>query len=749
MFRFSITLTLFCAYFQLKAQQNNGSNNAASIVSKHHIVFTHPPVKIPNTVSVDAPLLGNGSIAAAISGAPEKQVYHLARNDFWRLQSDYDQSFPTIAGKIIIEMPALKRAAYKIDQDIYSAITTASFTNATNSVEIKSFVAATADLLLIEISNKGKSNIPVSVKLVLPETEDFVNQSSDNMLPATTATGTDKDVSWITRAFIDHVDIPTKVACGLKLSGDGFKNSSLAPGKKLWIACALSGNFKNDDCLQAVRHTLNTFNKDSTQIITNKHQAWWKSYWDKSWIQIPDKAIERLYYISNYTLASCSRDKDFPPSLFGSWITRERPDWNADYHLNYNHMAPYYGLYSSNHIEQADPYYAPLLAFAERGKYYAQKVTGIANGMLLPVGIGPLGIETTRKTKNMERKDPDFIKGRHTEDEGLFWGQKSNAAYAVVNMSMQFYYTCDSTFTAKVYPFVKSVATFWEGYLKMENGEYIIYNDAIHEGTLGDTNPILSLGLVRLVMRTAIDMGKTLNVDEERYARWEDIYNRLASYPVQERNGKKVFRYTSKGTAWVDGNTLGIQHIYPAGQINIDSKQEWVTVAKNTIAEMGRWLDMNGSNSFFPAAVRIGYNPDTILYQLNKYVHHTYPNGFQLNNPHGIENCSTVPNTINEMLCMSTGGVIRLFAVWPKEKDAAFHTLRAEGAFLLSSRLSKGAVDFVRICSEKGKECVVRNPWKGKKVLVKTAGHETLTLSGETIHFQTLPGTTYWLQSLN
>jgi hypothetical protein len=61
-------------------------------------------------------------------------------------------------------------------------------------------------------------------------------------------------------------------------------------------------------------------------------------------------------------MASCSRDKDFPPSIFGTWITREQPWWLGDYHLNYNHMAPYYALYSANRIEQADPYYAPLLA---------------------------------------------------------------------------------------------------------------------------------------------------------------------------------------------------------------------------------------------------------------------------------------------------------------------------------------------------------------------------------------------------
>ncbi|MFT3704506.1 MAG: hypothetical protein QM802_19215 [Agriterribacter sp.] len=748
MYKFSITLVFLYLCLSLPAQQKKTNDKVASIISNHPIVFNHPPTKIPNTVSVDAPLLGNGSIAAALSGKPEKQVYHLARNDFWRLKSDYDQSFPTMAGKLVIEMPALKKAVYKVEQNIYQAITTASFSNTTNTVEIKSYVAATADLLLIEIYNKGKNNLPVSVQLVLPEAEDFVNQSRDNVLPAETSTGTSNNISWITRAFVKDVDIPTKAACGVKLLGDGFKNNNLAPGKKLLVVCALSGNFKSDDCLQTVMHTLSNFNSDTTQAINQAHTNWWKNFWHKSWINIPDAAIEKMYYTSQYTLASCSRDKNFPPSLFGSWITKERPDWNADYHLNYNHMAPYYGLYASNHIEQADPYYAPLLAFAERGKYYAQKITGIKDGIMLPVGIGPLGIETTRKTANMERKDPDFIKGGHTEDEGLFWGQKSNAAYAVVDMSMQFYYTYDTAYTQKVYPFVKAVATFWDGYLKLENGMYEIYNDAIHEGTLGDKNPILSLGLVRMVMRTAIDMGTLLNTDKERYARWEDIFNRLAVYPVQQRNGRKVFRYTTEGTAWVDGNTLGIQHIYPAGQINIDSEPEWVNVAKNTISEMSRWLDMNGSNSFFPAAVRVGYNANTILYQLNKYVKHTYPNGFQLNNPHGIENCSTVPNTINEMLCMSAGGVIRLFAVWPNNKNASFNTLRAEGAFLVSASLTKGTIGSVKIFSEKGRECVLRNPWKDRKVVVKTNDGKTQILSGTTVLFATVAGEEYTIQPL-
>ena len=60
-------------------------------------------------------------------------------------------------------------------------------------------------------------------------------------------------------------------------------------------------------------------------------------------------------------------------------------------------------------------------------------------------------------------------------------------------------------------------------------------------------------------------------------------------------------------------NTLGLQHVYPAGQIGLASDQELRQVAWNTVDVMRRWLDFNGTNSFYPAAVRVGYPADSIF----------------------------------------------------------------------------------------------------------------------------------------
>lgn len=404
------------------------------------------------------------------------------------------------------------------------------------------------------------------------------------------------------------------------------------------------------------------------------------------------------------------------------------------------HMAPFYALYTANRLAQGDPQDAPLLDFRQRGHWYAENVTH-TRGVLYPVGIGPLGIETTR-----------FVGGQgagvNSELEGLFFQQRSNSAYCLVNIAQRWRCTYDPDYARKVYSFVKDVAEFWEDYLKLENGRYVIHGDAIHEGSGQDMNPILSLGLVRNTLDLALDMSGELGIDDERRAKWRDILNHLSMWTTQEKDGRTVFRYTEKGTDWWGGNTLGIQHIYPGNALGLDSAPEWLAVARNTIAVMQRWRDFNGSNSFFPAAVRVGYDPQEILKQLCRHAGNKYPNGFTKGNPHGIEDYSTVPNTINEMLCMShvpvgdtdrAESVIRLFPVWPREKDACFSNIRCWGVFLVSSELKEGEVRQVMITSERGRDCTVQNPWPGRLVTLRSEGRDEI-LNGPRFTFRTRVG---------
>ncbi|MBV8252066.1 MAG: hypothetical protein JO154_05615 [Chitinophaga sp.] len=734
--RFICCLTLCCSiHLELSAQ-----DIAERVISRHTSVFNTVPAKTPNNTAVDGPLLGNGSAAAALGGPPDRLSFYLARNDFWRLKSAFDESYPAPLGSLVIQIPALKSATYHVEQDLYNAITTGDFRKGDTSLQMVAWVAAQQDWLTITLKNTGHTTLTGEIALFPPEKGDhpFADSLTKGVAPG--------GIQWLKRGFYKDVDIKTNAGAAFRITGSVSGKITLQPGESRTIICATTSGFKGSNATDQMIKALRQANQATISTVEKAHKDWWHRFWHQSYVSIPDDVIEAQYYRSQYTMAACSRDPKFPPGIFGTWITHEIPAWNGDYHLNYNYIAPFYALYSSNHLQQATPYEAPLLDFMARGKYYSTRITGIADGILYPVGIGPCGMETTRKNGIMERQHPGYISDGQVEDAGLFFGQKSNAAYGVTNLSFAFYTTYDPAFTKRVYPYVKAVAEFWRNYLQLENGRYIIKNDAIHEGTIGTVNPILSLGLVRMVFTTATDMAKFLGKDSQLQEQWLSMRDKMADYPEQIMNGRKVFRYTSEGTAWWGDNTLGIQHIYPAGQIGLDSDTALLHTAFNTIDVMKRWRDFNGSNSFFPAAIRIGYPADTIWKELQAYSKHTYPNGFQLNNPHGIENCSTVPNTVNEMLCMSNGKGLRVFAGWPENKDAQFENLRANGAFLVSAAKKDRQVIYVRVKSEKGRPLQLHNPWPGVEVEIHSNKRDTRKAAGEWLSMQTLAGETLVLQ---
>ena len=702
-----------------------GDVRATEVVARHGARWTAPGERIPWGSAVDAPLLGNGDVAVAIGGTVGRVRFHLAKNDFWRLRSQYGEAGPRPFGELEVAVEGMDAAEFSVEQRFVDGVTTMRLATDGRTVVIESWVAATENLLVVEVAVEGW---PTTVEVGLR------TATGDG---AEVEEGREDDVAWGERRFTKGVDIPTAAAVAMRVLGAGGSGVGVEEGSPVTIVAGMTSRFEGLDVAGRARELVQGIAAADVAELRRRHEAWWAAYWERAWVEIGVPEIERAYYQGLYTLGSCSRDPRFPPSIFGSWITTDAPSWHGDYHLNYNHVAPYYGLYSANRIAQADPEDAPLLDFMDRGGWYAREATG-TRGVLFPVGIGPLGIETTRHSPHGEAQ---MAKG------GLFFGQKSNAAYCLVNFAARWYATYELAYARRTYPLVLDVVEFWEDYLRFEDGRYVIHDDAVHEGSGENFNSIVTLALVRNAFALALDMGRELDVDGERREKWEHVLAHLSDYAVQERDGVEVFRYTERGTDWWGDNTLGIQHIFPAGQVGLDSDPELLRLAHNTIRVMDRWLDFNGSNSFFPAAARVGFDPETILARLAKYVAHTYPNGFQLGNPHGIENCSTVHNTVNEMLCTGHGGVLRVFPDWPRARDAAFHHLRVQGAFLVDSELRDGEVQYVRIESERGRDCVVVNPWPGRPAIVLRAGRAEWGVEGERFFVETAPGEVVLLEA--
>jgi hypothetical protein len=159
----------------------------------------------------------------------------------------------------------------------------------------------------------------------------------------------------------------------------------------------------------------------------------------------------------------------------------------------------------------------------------------------------------------------------------------------------------------------------------------------------------------------------------------------------------------------------------------------------------GKNPSWNGGNNFpyiFSFAARIGWDPSDLYRALRARIEIAMrPNLTVYQGGGGIETCGGV-EAIHSMLLQSHQGVLRFFPAWPKDRDAKFARLRAFGAFVVSSELKNGAVQRAAIVSERGRECVVQNPWPGRKVQLVRNGKNAETLDGRRFTFKTAPSET-------
>ena len=140
----------------------------------------------------------------------------------------------------------------------------------------------------------------------------------------------------------------------------------------------------------------------------------------------------------------------------------------------------------------------------------------------------------------------------------------------------------------------------------------------------------------------------------------------------------------------------------------------------------------------YQAANRVGFDPNITYGIFNERIKKAaFPNLWIAHGGGGVETCSAVPSFINEMLLQSYEGIIRVFPAWLKNRDAKFKTLRAYGAFLVSSEIKNNKVTYIKIVSEKGRTCTIENPWGKSALVLERDGQKAETLTGKLIKFET------------
>ena len=722
-------------------------------VSKYKGVFTAPPKKVPTPKTPDGPIAGNGDIGIVYAGAPERQCFYLSKNDFWKSKPGYPEGGVCLPGGLTIVVDALKGASYYAEQTIDNGTINSVFKKGNLTWKLKAWVPATDNMVVIELSADGDS---CAVNL-----DFWVKEGNESRVES----GVKNGIYCFSRHFDTHeLEWPTHLTAAMKIIGAQSNAFVLKPSTKVQIVVGICTNHDQKNYFETALRKVESVTETSLMQLRKEHENWWRNFWSESKVEIGDTLIEKYYYGSQYLLASCSRNSKFPPGLWGNSLTMDATfeAWEGDYHTNYNHQAPWWGVYSSNHVALSEPYDAPILDYMENAKKHAAKFLN-CRGVYYPVGLGPKGYcsamfpLTAEKMKHYYRTAETGIEGGY-----MFLGQKSDAVFCTANMFMRFYHTYDKAYAEKVYPFIREVANFWEDYLKFENGRYMSYDDSFWEvgpwmgkewrKDYGDFNPTISMGMLRMFFKGIIEMTSFLKVDQERHKKWQHILDHLSPIPTVNVNGETRIKAceggTGSGSRTLPGYGRVMMHAltFPSGVTGVKTDSSFASTLCREISRWGKgpmgdadWNNLgNGFETYFTSAARVGYDPNIILTKLKERILKTcLPNLYVPQGGGGIEVLSAIPSAINEVLLQGYEGIIRVFPTWPSNKDAKFENLRTHGAFLVSSEKVNEKVKYIRLKSEKGRPCILENPWQKSVVLLERDGKQKESLTGNILRFNT------------
>jgi len=244
-----------------------------------------------------------------------------------------------------------------------------------------------------------------------------------------------------------------------------------------------------------------------------------------------------------------------------------------------------------------------------------------------------------------------------------------------------------------------------------------------------------------------------LNTDAALRGTWTTILQRLAPIPTTVHNGRTVYALGDAGTfsggdtrpIHPGDNTVNLEFIHPGEALGIRSPAADRQRAIDTVNAMNSWWQDNSFPKVFTQAARVGYPGQTIIDQLKGQITGKSVANLRVYDPfHGLEKAGAI-EAVNNLLLQSDDGVMRVFPVWPASRNASFVNLREKDAFLVSSSLQGGQIQYVDIASQAGRQARLQHPWPGRNVVVNRVGAGTVShaVSGDVISFATQAGATY------
>jgi len=433
------------------------------------------------------------------------------------------------------------------------------------------------------------------------------------------------------------------------------------------------------------------------------HRQWWHNYYRQSYVELPAKDLESLYWQTIYRYACNSRSGRFYIDTAGIWY--QPSPWAYTTH-DWNTQSSHWGVYAANRLDQG----AEIV-----NRLHAAQETLAAN--VLPEewqeDSAFLHLATVADMRGTRRADK-----RYYDCLGCL-------PWLLHNAWWQYRYSMDeSILRGTIYPLLKrSINLYFHTMWEDEIGRLHLQPTYSPEaGVCDDAN--FDLALCKWGCHILLKTCKRLGIDDPLIPRWQEAIVKLIDFPIDERG----FMLGSKVTApYFHRHLSHLMAIYPLFLTNVDQPDVSELLHTSYVQAHGDPGKVDGEAVGVAAMVQTHAGPigaaigdgDRVMVGLRRLQDQLEPNGLWGcgGNP-CIESTLGLATIIQDMLLQSWSdpaldepGPIRVFPALPfewKHEAIEFHDLRAEGAFLVSARREGGLTQWIRIKSLAGEPCRIK-----------------------------------------
>ena len=672
----------------------------------------------------EAPFLGNGRLALAMTLASDGSLrfaidnadYYDRRDDSWGWAAYSRSRYPVGAFHLIL---AGKVTGCDLRLNLHDAELSGTVTTDTGVITLTAVVAAEDDIVLIDIQpTAGEQACTWEWRPA-----EAVSGRPPVRAPADLATYV-KTYGHDVKTWVDNPAGQRHDSDNLNryvqplLAGGGNATVWRQDNHNLVISNAMS--FPDSGALDTATARV----KNATSDLRARHHAWWHAYYPLSFVTFPDPQLESFYWIQMYKYACITRANTGIIDTHGPWL---QPTGWPYITWNLNSQISYWALQPANRAQLGEGLFHALDSHADTLRANA--------GPDAPPDSAALGHCSQQDLD--ARLDADMRYARE-------WG---NLLWVCHNYWLQYRFTMDDALLRdRLFPLLRRAVNFYLPKLTVDatGTLHLPVTYSPEAGETADCN--YDLALLKWACDALTTAAVRLHIADPLLPRWQDVTGHLVPYPA-DADG---YRLGADLPAEAHRHFSHLLMIYPLYSENrydpaalpliTQSVDHWLTSAISQNQAAGFTYAVGAS---FEAALGRGDKAlETLqgLFARTNGIGKIFPNTMYAEKGQNIETPLAAAQGINDMLIQSWGGVIRVFpampAAWP---DAAFHDLRAEGAFLVSAVRRDGQTQWLRVKSLAGEPCIV--DWQGeRRRLDLKAGEETvLALNGVTGPFEVAP----------